>query len=611
MANPTLTAQNEWLTQPGQDFLQLSTVGSANPVSWIDSTGALHGGFGSGIGANGVVYVSTACSGSPNCFQVGANTRWVADGGITSGQPVVTSNTIAFTSADVGRSIYTINPGTGLTKLIGTILSVQSSISATVNVNATATETNDILCVGTDDTAQLQAAWNYAVANGGLTVYLPGGAMLVSGQPFVFTGTANPKGSYGIVGTGGYGSGTVFVMSPGYNFAGMQDTHGMLYDFVPSGGSSNTPSGFHIWPRVAYFSVTALGSIFNGAASPSALIYNAATIQDIQVAGFSGLSNMVMIIVGTEARLFNVNLQPNFALGSSNTPLIENTNGASYIDIYSPILAYSQGYALSLQGCISCNIYGGIIVSTGNATGSNPHASVNTIGSTNVRFFGTRFNGGPTGGTEPALLFVDATSEVELIGARFENAATGSNAIWVASGGKLHMKNVDLSAVSGSAVGINNLGTVFDEGGNVLPVSSAPYLGTGVLVSATGRNLSGICTGVASSSSTLGLYGTGPNQTTTTCTSTVIGTGTPVQSTGTLGFLTATASAGGVNASSGVVTVLVNGSPSTITCTLGTSTNCQDGIHFVSLNAGDRVSLQFTTQAGETLAGVQASVLWF
>ena len=42
MAAPTLTAQQKWITNPGEDFLQLTTNGGG-PVSWIDSTGALQG----------------------------------------------------------------------------------------------------------------------------------------------------------------------------------------------------------------------------------------------------------------------------------------------------------------------------------------------------------------------------------------------------------------------------------------------------------------------------------------------------------------------------------------------------------------------------------------
>ena len=120
----------------------------------------------------------------------------------------------------------------------------------------------------------------------------------------------------------------------------------------------------------------------------------------------------------------------------------------------------------------------------------------------------------------------------------------------------------------------------------------------------------GICTGTATSSSTLGLYGIGPNETLTTCTSTTIGCGIPMTQARTVSTLQVTATHAGVNASSGVVTVLKNGSATTIRCTIGTGTSCNDFTHTVSFSAGDLLSIQFTTQASEVLAGVQAQVIW-
>jgi hypothetical protein len=149
---------------------------------------------------------------------------------------------------------------------------------------------------------------------------------------------------------------------------------------------------------------------------------------------------------------------------------------------------------------------------------------------------------------------------------------------------------------------------VADDGGNYF---QGPNVLTGLPFQADGRTIQGACTGTATSSSTLGLYGTGPNQTTTTCTSTTIGAGITATRPGTLWNLQVTASNAGVSASSGVVTVLKNGSATTITCTIGTSTSCNDGTHSVAIAAGDLISIEFTTQATETLAGVKASVAWY
>ena len=80
--------------------------------------------------------------------------------------------------------------------------------------------------------------------------------------------------------------------------------------------------------------------------------------------------------------------------------------------------------------------------------------------------------------------------------------------------------------------------------------------------------------------------------------------------TGNLYALNVTATHAGVNASSGVVTVLKNGSATTLTCTIGTLTSCADNTHGpVAYAVGDVISIQFTTQASEVLAGVKASIL--
>jgi methionine aminopeptidase len=78
---------------------------------------------------------------------------------------------------------------------------------------------------------------------------------------------------------------------------------------------------------------------------------------------------------------------------------------------------------------------------------------------------------------------------------------------------------------------------------------------------------------------------------------------------GTIRFLGVAVSVAGTTANSGVFTVLKNGSTTTITCTVGTNTSCSDSSHFITVSDGDIISVQFTTQAAETLAGAKAYVL--
>jgi hypothetical protein len=156
---------------------------------------------------------------------------------------------------------------------------------------------------------------------------------------------------------------------------------------------------------------------------------------------------------------------------------------------------------------------------------------------------------------------------------------------------------IDISNGRYDIYGWNTVTSAFAKVGSFGSMSFSPVL-----------TLQGACTGTATSSSTLGLYSLG-ELAATTCTSTVVNIGQVMNRAGTLVNLQATAGTGGVNASSGVFTVLKNGSGTTLICTMGTATSCSDIIHTVAFGAGDVISIQFTTQAAETLAGVKASVV--
>jgi hypothetical protein len=138
------------------------------------------------------------------------------------------------------------------------------------------------------------------------------------------------------------------------------------------------------------------------------------------------------------------------------------------------------------------------------------------------------------------------------------------------------------------------VGNLLKLNGNT--VLNAPYL------------ITGFCSGVANSSATIGLVGFGEN-TALTCTAVATDNAAVViSSSGTIKNLRALVSAGGVNASSGVVTIVKNGVAQSLTCTIGTGTTCNDSADSFAIVAGDRIRAQFTTQAAETLADVRVSV---
>ena len=293
---------------------------------------------------------------------------------------------------------------------------------------------------------------------------------------------------------------------------------------------------------------------------------------------------------------------------------------------------YNGGYNCASIGIVSvfnlfCFTPAGSTINTAAGTAT---------GGTNI--YGSQFNGGAAGGFTLAINGAAACASpnvpIVTIDGTTINGSTNNGALIDQSACTVVIEKSTLASTAGTNLSIGNsgngvvarviardsviassatnlggsvAGSSFVDGGNTL--SGANTLTTLTIV-ADGHSLKAACTGVATASQTLGLYGTGPNETLTTCTSTTIGSGVPMQGARTALNLIVTATAGGVNASSGVVTVLKNGVATTITCTLGTTTACQDGTHNVSFADGDLISIQFTTQAAETLAGVKAFVEW-
>lgn len=130
--------------------------------------------------------------------------------------------------------------------------------------------------------------------------------------------------------------------------------------------------------------------------------------------------------------------------------------------------------------------------------------------------------------------------------------------------------------------------------------------------------ISGYCASTATSSATIYLWGLG--SITSTCTGTgSAGVAFIMGGSGTLSNLSVRCATTGVSSSSGVFTVQdapsgtasLSGSATGLTVTYGTTTAntaIQDTTHTHSYAAGDAITIKFTTQGSETLAGCSASV---
>jgi hypothetical protein len=173
-----------------------------------------------------------------------------------------------------------------------------------------------------------------------------------------------------------------------------------------------------------------------------------------------------------------------------------------------------------------------------------------------------------------------------------------------------HLRNCKLNANAGQFVCNSHTsgGTCYDDGGNTITGSFSSDA-----IPTTSNGFWGIGTGVATAATTLFLVGrdSSTNAFTNTTATTVSGV---APFTGTLSNLVCTSTAAGVNASSGAVTVrlapLSTGTfaASTLTATFGTTTSAKDQTHTAAITQGQPIQFQVTTQAAETLAGVQCRV---
>lgn len=161
--------------------------------------------------------------------------------------------------------------------------------------------------------------------------------------------------------------------------------------------------------------------------------------------------------------------------------------------------------------------------------------------------------------------------------------------------------------------------TIPDFTANLAGTTGSLTSGNGVQIDASGRlidagappnnpTIQAACTGAATSNVNLVIQLYPPTTCTVNSVATANSVGVLASRTGTLRNLRVHADVGGINASSGVVTVNISGvGATTLTCTLGTGTTCSDTTHSVAITAGQLATLFMTTQVGETLAGLNFS----
>lgn len=190
---------------------------------------------------------------------------------------------------------------------------------------------------------------------------------------------------------------------------------------------------------------------------------------------------------------------------------------------------------------------------------------------------------------------------------------TGSNFLFnTVDKAFIHVKNSSLVWTGANNTLItegSNSPIVYDDGGNTYKhgTGATSTISAGGFVATTG--VKGICTGVATSSSTLALNITGLSTTgtgiTTTCTSATLDKGIPAQGARTIENLACNSSATTVSVA---CTVLKNGVATAVTCTMTAVTTCTDTIHTAAAADGDLISMQIVTGVAETGANIHAVV---
>jgi len=443
-----------------------------------------------------------------------------------------------------------------------------------------------VFVLGTDDTALINAAYAAVIALPHCgSLVLPSGYMMISG-PIFTTPTPNAcvnlnQDGAGIQITGQGEHATYFVPRPDTTFSAA----GLLIGFLSGTQASQLFDHFQVFGATA--------TLTNGAGKTILGLAQASLGFRIAVTQLSGVASSYTLS-GQEDSCMQC------FTDTAGGPIIisGNVQMALYSNFSSTGLNVAAGSSLFDFGGVY-NANNSVFV---------PH-TISGI-----------FHGKSTTFTNP---FTSASNALSIANAAAQfscedctitdNTNAGSQGIaWTAAGS---VRLVGYSSVSGGTAAGG--GAILNTGvpGAILYIEPTVKFSPVTFPNWTGivqgpAVFQGQCTGVVTASSTLGLYGLG-NQT-PTCTGTTVNQGKIVSTVGindVLTYLRCTSTAAGVNASSGAATVLKNNAATALTCTIGTGTSCVDNTHSAAYALGDNISIQFTTQAADTLAGVACSVL--
>jgi hypothetical protein len=422
---------------------------AVNALGGVKRNTGSAGQFVTGIDASGnLEYDDPPASFEFNVKDYGAtgDARMVTDGVLTSGDNTVSSATGNFTAADVGKAIWGTNTAGGLALPLTTVASVTNSTTIEVTDAPGANWTDIWLVLGTDDTAAIQAAAaaaDAAVPKGLVTV--PRGGYVFSDVLFDQSYASGTR-SYGVRGEGK--AATVFYPAPNHACTG-----GYLFSNV-----ANVDGGF-----------------FEGFSIEGAYVT------------FDEAGGLIVMRLGSNVRLAEVRISRTRNTGH----MVQVSCPGSYVSVRNCHFEFSSavgvdvsGSLTTLQDCYSGNHssyaltgYGGNAIWMGGVLDECAAATVlwQSIGRVDL------LNALVYAGTGQICVDLRDTSTLRAVQSTIRpwwiDGSNNATAVKLAAGTTAHLSQNTLTG-SGTGHGLNNAGTVYEAGGNVI----SSFTGAGAMV---------------------------------------------------------------------------------------------------------------------------------
>jgi hypothetical protein len=616
------------------------------------------GGVGSGAAPVMAYYLGSSCpvANTGQCFNTPANVRVDNTCTWSNASTTVTCTDTPFAAGDVGKQVMgwnscgtdqPVNFYTAGTITSGTTVITISSVTDSNHAVLSATPANTQATAGcfifgnTDDAGASALDAAYSTQAGFCPKILLAGGQYFFSKPHF---TAQPPGCStlpGIVGSPTYGN---LDLPDGLEVEGRGTGNTVIYltNNFPNGASKVTNNSISSW-----FAIPPLGGWRDlqisgggqagtcaGTTGGDVLIYMAVgKIADVTLTNFCSIPGNAtggfFLTIGIYADLLNQFNRFNMSAFGARALRIQGAGQSTGFQVAienSGTMSLDVQAASSLRSfsCTDCFFTGAMTFNAGQQ--GNNWGVVNVGGNATVRLKNTiifncpAVNCNTQRGVPILINMAGSGSKIFLDGVNggFINPGTNTSGFGGPYCGTGHTCSVFIRDSSlfhptaGGSFTSFNSGDVFtDEGGNNLDIGAWGFVtaATAPTVIADGRSLTGTCTGVATASSTLGLYNTdmNPSNTTTTCTSATVGAGYAMTQARKLQGLFCSSSATTVSVA---CTVMVNGSPSAITCTMTAAKTCQDFTHSVALNSGDLVSERIVTGAAETGSNIKMQMIW-